>query len=126
MITASTTALWAWQMAALCHDHNAVVLAVIIVVLQQCANMIDVDFELRNQDNMSPASGPRRIGNPSGVAAHHFDDDHAVVRIGRGVNAIDSLGGNRYCCVEAECYIGAADVVVDGLGNAHAWHAVFA
>jgi len=88
--------------------------------------MIDVDFELRNQDNVSSAGGPRRIGNPSGVAAHHFDDDHAVVRIGRGVNAIDSLGGNRYCGVKAECHIGAADVIVDGLGDAHAGHAVFA
>ncbi len=48
------------------------------------------------------------------------------MRVGGGVDAVDGLGGDHDCGVEAEGLVGAADVVVDGLGHAHAIHAVLA
>src|ERR1700756_297158 len=88
--------------------------------------MIDVDFEFRNQNHVSAAGDAGCVGDPSCVAAHHLDNDHAVVRIGSCVNAIHGLGGNGDCGVKAEGGVGAVDVVVDGLGHADAWHSVFA
>ena len=75
---------------------------------------------------MRAAGDAGGIGDPAGIAAHHLDDDHAVVRVGGGVDAVDGLGGDHDRGIEAEGLVGAADVVVDGLGNAHAVHAVLA
>ena len=114
------------QMAALGDHHDAVVLAVIVVVLEQRADVVDVDFLLGNEDDVRAAGDARGIGDPAGVAAHDFNDDHAIVRVGRGVNAVDCLGGDHDRGVVAEGCVGAADVVVDGLGNADGVDAVFA
>ena len=66
------------------------------------------------------------IGDPAGIAAHHLHHDHAVVRVGGGVDAVDGLGGDHDRGVEPEGGVGAVDVVVDRLGYAHAGHAVLA
>ena len=108
------------QMAALRDHHHAVVLAVIVVVFEQRADVVDVDFFFGNEDDMGAAGDARGIGDPARVAAHHFNDDDAVVRVGRGVDAVDGLGGDHDGGVVAEGLVGAADIVVDGLGNADA------
>ena len=43
------------KMAALSHDHNAIMLAVIVVVFQQRANVVDIDVPLRNQNHVRSA-----------------------------------------------------------------------
>ena len=88
--------------------------------------MVDVDGFLGNQYDVRAAGHAGGVGDPAGVAAHDFDDDDAVVRVGGGVDAIDGFGGDHDCGVEAEGRVGAADVVVDGLGDAHAGNAVLA
>ena len=77
------------QMAALGHHDDAVVLAVIVVVLQQRADVVDVDLLLGNQNHVRAAGDARGIGDPAGIAAHHFNDNDAVVRVGGGVDAVD-------------------------------------
>ena len=108
------------QVAALGDDDDAVVLAVVVVVLEQGADVVDVDFFFRNEDDVRAAGNAGGIGDPAGIAAHDFNDDDAVVRVGGGVDAVDGLGGDHDGGVEAEGLVGAADVVVDGLGNADA------
>ena len=114
------------QMAAFGDHHHAVVLAVVVVVLEQRADVVDVDVLFGNQDDVRAAGNAGGIGDPAGIAAHHFDDDDAIVRVGGGVDAVDGFGGNHDGRVEAEGLVGAVDVVVDGLGNAHAGDAVLA
>src|ERR1017187_858763 len=113
-------------MATLGHHHDAIVLAVIVVVLQQRADMVDVDLLLGNQNHMRSARDAGSISNPPRVAAHHLDNDYATVRVGGCVNAIYRLGGDRYCRVISECGVGAANVVVDRLWHTYARDAVLA
>ena len=40
----------------------------------------------------APPAIPLMTRDPAGVAAHHLDDHHAVVRLGRRVQAVDRLG----------------------------------
>jgi predicted permease len=49
--------------------------------------------------------------------AHQLDDDDAVVAVGGAVQAIDSLGRNPECRVEADARLGHRHVIVDGLGQ---------
>ncbi len=82
-------------MAAFRDDDDAVVLAVIVVVLEQRADVVDVDFLFRNEDDVGAAGDTGGIGDPARIAAHDFDDDDAVVGVGGGVNAVDGLGGDQ-------------------------------
>ena len=74
----------------------------------------------------APPARPEWSAIQPGVAAHHLDDHHAVVRLGRGVEAVDGLGGDLHGRVEAECHVGAAEVVVDRLRHAQHRQAVVA
>ena len=56
--------------------------------------------------------------DPAGVAAHHLDHEHAVVRLGRGVQPVDRLHRDVDRGVEAEGEVGGVEVVVDRLGDA--------
>src|ERR1700739_1673298 len=105
-------------MAAFRNDNNPVVLAVIVVVLEQRANVVDIDLLFGDEDNVRAGGNARCVSDPAGVPAHHFDNDDAIVRVGGRVDAIDGFGGDHDRSVKAEGLIGAADVVVDGLGNA--------
>jgi hypothetical protein len=52
------------------------------------------------------------------VSPHHLDDHHAVVRLGRRVQAVDRLCRDRHGGVEPERVVGAGEVVVDRLRHA--------
>ena len=59
------------------------------------------------------------------MAAHHLHDDHAVVRLGGGVQAVDRVGGDLHRGLKAEGQVGAAEVVVDRLGHPDHGDALF-
>ena len=78
------------------------------------------------EDHVGAAGEPGVEGDPAGVAAHHLDDHHAVVRLGRRVQAVDRVGGDLHRGVEAERHVGPAEVVVDRLRHADHRQAVLA
>src|SRR5580700_5870710 len=112
-------------MAALRNDNNAVMLAVVVVVLEQSADVVDVDVLLGDENHVRATGDAAGIRDPAGIAAHHFNHDHAIVRVGGGMDAVDGLRRDGHSRVVAKGGVGATDVVVDGLGNAHCFHAIF-
>src|SRR5258708_23182342 len=112
-------------MAGFRDHHNAVVLAVIVVVLEQRANVVDVDFLLGNQDDVRAAGHAGGIRDPTGIAAHYFNHDDAVVRVGGGVDAVDGLGGDHHRGGVAKGGVGSVDVVVTGLVDSYGVRALF-
>ena len=85
---------------------------------RRAATMIQIERNLRNQNDVRAAGDAGVQRNPSGVAAHHFDHHDAMVRFGRGVQPIDGVGREVHRGVEPEAADGADDVVVDGLRHA--------
>ena len=82
------------------------------------ADVLDVEGLLGDQHHAGAAGDAGVQRDPAGVAAHHLDDQHAVVRLGGRVQAVDRLGGDVDRGVEAEREVGAGQVVVDRLGHA--------
>src|SRR2546423_5504750 len=64
-------------------------------------------------------------GDPTGVSPHHFDDHHAVMRLGCGVQAVNGLHHGVDGCVEAEGEVCADEVVVNRLRYADERETVF-
>src|SRR5690242_17455549 len=98
----------------------------VVAVLDEAAGLFDVDGHLGHANDVRAAGDAGGDGDPAGVASHDLADENAVVRLRGGVQAIDSLGGDHYGGVEAKADIGAAEVVVNGLGNADAVDAALA
>src|SRR5438128_5628741 len=97
------------------HDREGA--AIFLAMAQQIADARNAERMLGYQNHISAAGDASIGGNPSGVAAHNFDDHNAMMRLSSRMQPIDSVGDNRYCRVEAECEISAADIVVNRLGN---------
>ena len=92
----------------------------------QLADRVDVELALGDQDHVGAAGEPGVEGDPAGVAAHHLDDQHPVVAVGGGVQAVDRLHRDVDRGVEAEGVVGGAEVVVDRLRHADDVEAVLA
>ena len=108
---------------ALSHADDGGVL-LLEAILDPSADLIEVEGHLGDEDDVGAARHARMQGDPSGVTAHHLDDEHAMVRLGGGVQAVDGLGGDRHGCVEAEGVVGGVEIVVDRLGYADDGQAV--
>ena len=83
------------------------------------ADAVVGERDLRDQDHVGAAGDSGVEGNPARVAAHDLQHHHAVVALGRGVQAVEGVGGAGHGRVEPEGHHGAFQVVVDGLGHAH-------
>ena len=102
------------------HDRRVPGLEPLLDVL---ADLLDVERLLGDQDHVRAAGHARVQRDPAGVAAHHLDDQRAVVALRRGVQPVDRLHRDVHRGVEAERVVGGAEVVVDGLRHADDLHA---
>ncbi len=80
--------------------------------------VISLHGMLRDQDDVGAARDSAHHRDPSGVAAHHLDDHHAVVRLGGRVQPVNRLRTDEDCGVEAEGVVRPRKVVVDRLRHA--------
>ena len=90
----------------------------------QPAHLVDVEGALGDEDHVRAAGQAGVQRDPARVAAHDLQQHHPVVALGRGVQAVDGLGGHLQGGVEPEGLVGGAEVVVDGLRHAHHRHVV--
>ena len=73
---------------------------------------------LGHEDDVGAAGQAGGAGDPARVAAHDLADDHAVVRLGGRVQAVDRLGRDLHRGLKAEREVRRVEVVVDRLGHA--------
>ena len=108
---------------ALGDDHDREVAPLRVAPAQPLAHLVDVERPLGHQHDVGAAGQPAVGGDPAGVPAHHLDHDHAVVRLGGRVQAVDRVRGDLHRGLEAEREVGAGQVVVDRLRDADDVHA---
>src|SRR3569833_3144476 len=106
------------KVAAFRNDDDAIVLTVVVVVLEQSADVVNIDLLLGDENDVGAACNSGRVGNPAGVAAHHFANDDAIVRVGGGVEAVDGFGGDHDRGVDTESLSGAGGGGGGGRGGA--------
>ena len=101
---------------------NAEILAPMAASADGFGHLIDVVGDFRNEDDVGAAGHARAQPQPAGVVAHDFDHDDPVVTVGRGMEAVDGVGGDGQGGVEAKGDVGHGHVVVDGLGQGEHVH----
>ena len=100
------------------HDHDAEVASRGLPAPDLGADLLDIEGDLGNEDDVGAAGQSAVERDPAGVAAHQLDHHDPVVALRGGVQPVDRLGGGADGGIEPEGALGAAHVVVDGLGNA--------
>jgi hypothetical protein len=108
----------ALEARALGHDHERVMLAVLLPFEDLLADAFDAEWNLRDEDHVGAARNSAVRGDPSGVTAHHLADQHALVARGGAPEPVEGVGRERDGRVEAEGDRRARDVVVDRLRDA--------
>ena len=99
------------------HDDRGEALPRLVAVLDDPADLVDVERPLGHQHHRRPAGDAGPGGDVARVAAHDLDDHDPVVRLGRGVQPVDGVDAHLHGGVEPEGHLGGGQVVVDGLGH---------
>ncbi len=79
---------------------------------------VDMDGHLRNGNEVGAAGHAADDREPAGFASHDLGNHYASMRFGRREQAVERVGDDVRCRVEADAEIGAGHVVVDSLRNA--------
>ncbi len=92
-------------------------LAVLGALGERIAHLVQIVRDLRQEDDVCAACNAGIQRQPAGLVAHDLDDHDAAVAGGGGMNAVDDVGGDVNCGMEAEGHVRAPDVVVNRLGQ---------
>jgi len=96
---------------------DGVLLAEDVALADVGADALDGEGNFRDEDDVRAAGESGVEGDPSGIAAHEFDDHDAVMGFGGGVDAVDGVGGDVDGGVKAEGDVRGREIVVNGLGD---------
>ena len=95
------------------HDDDAVTLACIVHCLDLFAHRVDVELDLRYEDELSAARDAGHHGQPAGVAAHDLDEHDAAMCRSRVTQLVDCIDNRVRSRIAADRVVHAPDVVVD-------------
>src|SRR5208283_5006613 len=103
------------KLRAFSYHHDAEISSAVAALTNQLRHLVNIERNFGDQYDVGATSDAAVGCDPTGGASHHLDHDHAIVRLGRGMHAVDGFGSYIYSRVEAEGEVGAGQVVVDGL-----------
>src|ERR1700682_5302933 len=87
---------------ALGHDDDAEILSFTATMMQVLDDRLELCRKLRDDDHVGAPGQAAHHRDPTGVATHHLDDHHPVVRGGRGMQAIECLDDDPDSSIETE------------------------
>ena len=93
--------------------------------LHRRGDLVVIERDLRNQNDVRAAGDSAMERDPARVTSHHFENHHALVTGGGGVQAIERVCDARDRGIETERHRRGFEIVVDRLRNADAVDAGF-
>src|SRR5262249_9138015 len=80
---------------------------------------------LWNQNHIRASRHTSKEGDPASVTPHHLQNHHAIVTFSSGMQPIEPIGRAGDGGIKSECEQRSFQIVVDRLGDAYYWNAVF-
>src|SRR6267378_2097906 len=107
-------------------DHNnCSQIASRLARLDHAGDLVEIEWNFRNQNNIRSSSNAAVQRDPAGMAAHYFDYHDSPVTRRRRMHPIECVHHDSDSRIESECCRSGLEIVVDGLGNADAIDASF-
>ena len=104
-------------------DDEDAAMALRIELRHVVGDILELERNLRKQNDVRTATDRAIQGDPASVTAHDFHDHDALMAVGSGVKTVQGIHHRSNGGVETECHRGGLEIVVDGLGNADDRHA---
>src|SRR5580704_8115004 len=93
--------------------------------LDHAGDLVEIEWDFRNQNNVRSSSNAAVQRDPAGMAAHYLDDHDPPVTRRRCMHPIKRVHYDSNGRIESECCRSGLEIVVDGLGHADAVDASF-
>src|SRR5208282_2320158 len=107
------------KLCAFGRDNDAEISSARVALPDQFGNLINIEWNFRDQDYIGAAGDPAIGRDPARGSAHHFYHDHTIVRLCRRMDTIDGFGCDIDRRVEAKGEVGAGQIIVDRLRDTH-------
>ena len=104
--------------SALGHDDHRALRPLAAAAHHLGGDLFKFERDLRDEDDIRAAGEPAVKRDPPRMAAHHFQDHHALVAVAGGMKPVQRIGHAGDRRVEAECPGRCLQVVVNGFWNA--------
>ena len=113
------------QFFAFRDDDDVAALAAGYRVAEMCHEAWDL-FDAAGHGHSGCTTGKRDVrGDCPTRAAHDFDEEHRARGFARIAEVVDGIDGSIHGGIEADGFVRAEDVVIDGAGDARDPHSVF-
>ena len=86
-------------------------------------DLVDIIGYLRNEDYIRARAYTGIEREPAGIAPHELNEEHTAGRRRSGMDIVDDICSNVNGALEAECGVGAPNVVINGLWQGDDIHA---
>ena len=115
------TAFWTLR-----NDDDARALRLANAVFHKSGELVGTRHILWDNGSLGTAGNSGVLSQEAGIAAHHLDEEDALMALGRIANAVYALHDGIQGCVVADGGVGAIEVVVDGTRQANTADVEFA
>ena len=99
-------------------DDECGVVALRITAADEGGDLIEVEGNFRDKDHARATRDTAPQRDPSGVATHDFQNHHALVGFGGGVESVEAINDGGDGAVETEGHRGGAEIVIDRFRHA--------
>ena len=106
---------------ALRHNDDTRLLRLTDAAAHECCQLVDVRRFLRNDSSLGTTGYGAVLCQEPGIAAHHLDEEDALVGVGGVADAVHAVHDGVHCGVVAYRSVGAVKVVVYGARQSYAW-----
>ena len=97
----------------------------LMALADRIRDFVDIKRSLGDENHVGAACDAAVKRDPAGIAAHHFHHHHSIVSFCRGVDPVKGFADDVAGGIKAKGVVGAAQIVVDGFGDANDVNAAF-
>src|SRR5258708_11711611 len=98
-------------------NHDGKITSAFVALPDRFCHLDNVERPLWNENDVGAAGNAAIQCDPACIAPHHFHDHDPVVSLGGSVEAVNRFAHSVARGVKSKCKIGAAQIVVDSLGD---------
>src|SRR6267378_5330584 len=103
-----------------CDHNNSSQIASRLPRFDHARDLVEIEWNFRNQNDIGPAGDAAVQRDPAGVASHYFHNHDASVTARRSMHPIECVHYDGDGRIESECCRSGFEIVVDCLRNANA------
>src|SRR5260370_9889285 len=106
--------------SAFCYNNERAEITGSVTRFDRSRDSVVIERDFRNQNNIGASCDSAVQRDPASMAPHYFDNHHAFMADGGGVQSAARVHHGMDCGIQSELHCRGFKVIVDGFGNSDA------